>query len=170
MRPRICVTGFVRPSFGQSVSWLVTPSSKTRKIDIFDQIDKKNHVITSSRNNSTSKRTHRWPYGPYSSSLSSSSNGNHLNVSIFYVFLNKRDGQTFKLTDGQIDWQTDGQTNKWTEPLLDIGYKGNSFSKNKARYTAIRSPLKTKKPKHHIHTNARTDGRTDRRMDGQMVG
>ena len=49
---------------GRSVSWSVTLSSKTREIDIFVQIVKRNHVIMSSCNNSISKRTHRWPYGP----------------------------------------------------------------------------------------------------------
>ena len=64
MHPRISITGSVGPSVGPSVSRLVTLSSKTREIDIFDQIIKKNHVTTSSCNNFISKRSHRWPYGP----------------------------------------------------------------------------------------------------------
>ena len=53
----------VRRSVGRSVRPLVTLSSKTREINIFDQMVKKNHVITSSYNNPI-KRTHRWPLGP----------------------------------------------------------------------------------------------------------
>ena len=68
MRPRISITGSVlpsvRPLVRRLVGWSVTLSSQTREIDILDQIVKKNHVITSLCNNSISKRTHRWPYGP----------------------------------------------------------------------------------------------------------
>ena len=66
MRPRISITGSIRPSVRPSVHRSVTLSSKTREIDIFDQIDKKNHVVMSSCNHSIIKRTHRWPYRPCS--------------------------------------------------------------------------------------------------------
>ena len=38
MRPRISITGSVRPSVRRSVGWLVTLSPKTRLINIFKQI------------------------------------------------------------------------------------------------------------------------------------
>ena len=72
---RIC------PSVGPSVGWLVTLSSKTRKINIFEQIVDRGsilgllnaswvcqedyHRITSSYNLFI-MRTHRWPHGPCS--------------------------------------------------------------------------------------------------------
>ena len=68
MRPRISITGSIRPSVRRSVRRYVGPLVrlllKTREINIFDHIVKKNHVITSSYNHFIIMRTHRWPYGP----------------------------------------------------------------------------------------------------------
>ena len=54
----------IRRLVRRSVCRSVALSSKTREIDIFVQIVKKNHVIMSSCNDYISKGTHRWPYGP----------------------------------------------------------------------------------------------------------
>ena len=101
MRPRISIIGSVGHSVGpsvgrsvrRSVGWLVTLSSKTREIDIFDQIVKKNHVITSLCNNSINKMNHRWPRKScffLFLNLSRSSDGRVIGLFYLRVFLSPR--------------------------------------------------------------------------------